>query len=156
MRSSATRKMPEIVLDTCVTSNLAQAGGLESIPKAIRAGWLKECRLKKGRERALFESLSVSLGLREASSLAVAKGRGLIFARDDQTTRAEAARPGISLTGTLGILLRAVRKGACDVRVADGYLGGMIDAGFFSPVRSLREMPYRRSLRAMSFADQGQ
>ena len=54
--------------------------------------------------------------------------------------RAEAARLGVALTGTVGILLRAVRKGACDVRAADGYLAGMIDAGFFSPVRSLREL----------------
>jgi len=113
---------------------------LESIPTAIRAGWLKEVRLKTGRERALFEGLSVSLGLGEASSLAVAKARGLVFASDDQAARAEAARLGVALTGTVGILLRAVRKGACDVRAADGYLAGMIDAGFSSPVRSLREM----------------
>ena len=113
---------------------------LESIPKAIRAGWLKEVRLKTGRERALFEGLSVSLGLGEASSLAVAKGRGLVFASDDRMARAEAARLGVALTGTLGILLRAVRKGACDGRAADAHLAGMIDAGFFSPVRSLREL----------------
>jgi predicted nucleic acid-binding protein len=112
---------------------------LESIPKAIRAGWLKEVRLKTGRERALFESLSVSLGLGEASSLAVAKGRGVVFASDDRMARAEAAGLGVPLTGTLGILLRAVREGACDARVADGYLAAMIDVGFFSPVRSLRE-----------------
>jgi predicted nucleic acid-binding protein len=52
--------------------------------------------------------------------------------------RAEAARLGVASTGTLGILLRAVREGACDVREADECLAGMIDAGFFSPVRSLR------------------
>jgi predicted nucleic acid-binding protein len=114
---------------------------LESIPKAIRAGWLKEIRLKTGRERVLFESLARSLGLGEASSLAVAKGRGLVFACDDRMARVEAAKLGVALTGTLGILLKAVRKGACDVREADGYLAGMIDAGFFSPVRSLREIP---------------
>ena len=169
MRSNATRKMPEIVFDTCVISNFALAGALgileglyrdraritdvvsmeilrgiqsgharlESIPKAIRAGWLKEAGLKTGRERALFESLSVSLGLGEASSLAVAKGRGFVFASDDRMARAEAARLGVPLTGTLGILLRAVREGACDARAADGYLAEMIEAGFFSPVRSV-------------------
>jgi len=114
---------------------------LESIPKAIRAGRLKECRLKTGRERALFESLSVSLGLGEASSLAVAKGRGFVFASDDRMARAEAARLGVALTGNLGILLKAVREGVCDGRAADAYLAKMIDASFFSPVRSLREMP---------------
>jgi len=112
---------------------------LESIPKARRAGWLEEVRLKTGRERALFESLSVSLGLGEASSLAVAKGRGFVFASDDQMARAEAEGLGVALTGTLGILLRAVRGGVCDVREADECLAAMIDAGFFSPGRSLRE-----------------
>jgi predicted nucleic acid-binding protein len=113
---------------------------LESIPKAIRAGWLKEVRLKIGRERALFESLSVSLGLGEASSLAAAKGRGLVFASDDRMARAEAAKLGVTLTGALGIMLKAVRGGACGAREADEYLVEMIDAGFFSPARSLREL----------------
>lgn len=113
---------------------------LEAIPKAVQAGWLKETGLKLGKERELFETLSVSLGLGEASSIAVAKSRGFVFASDDRMARAEAARLGVPLTGTLGILVKAVRAGVCDLEAADGYLGKMIESGFFSPVRSVREI----------------
>jgi predicted nucleic acid-binding protein len=114
--------------------------GLETIPKAVQAGWLKEIGLRTGKERELFETLSVSLGLGEASSIAIAKRRGLRFASDDRVARTEAARLGVPLTGTLGILIKAVRTGVCELRTADAYLGKMIETGFFSPVRSLREL----------------
>jgi predicted nucleic acid-binding protein len=113
---------------------------LEAIPKAIRAGWLRETGLKPGKEKRLFEAFSISRGLGEASGLAVAQSRHFIFASDDQMARAEAARMGVRLTGTLGILIRAIREGVCDVRAADGYLVKMIEVDFFSPVRSLREI----------------
>jgi predicted nucleic acid-binding protein len=119
-----------------------QAGHLrlEAVLAAERHGWLRPTGLKTSRERRLFGSLSRSLGLGEASSLAVAKGRGFVFASDDRMARAEGAALAIPLTGTLGILVKAVRAGACDLRAADGYLGKMIKAGFFSPTGSLREI----------------
>jgi len=110
---------------------------LEGIPKAVQAGWLKETGLSSAEERRIFETLSVSLGLGQASSISVAKRRGLRFASDDRVARAEAVRLGVPQTGTVGILVKAVRGGVCDLRTADAYLGKMIKAGFFSPVRSL-------------------
>jgi hypothetical protein len=109
---------------------------LEGIPKAVQAGWLKETGLSSAEERRIFETLSVSLGLGEASSIAAAKRRGLRFASDDRVARTEAVRLGVPLTGTVGILVKAVRGGVCDLRTADAYLGKMIESGFFSPVRS--------------------
>ncbi len=114
---------------------------LGAVTKAVRIGWLKETGLRSAEEKRLFETLSISLGLGEASSIAVAKRRGFHFASDDKVARAEAARLEVPLTGTLGVLLKAVRTGICDLRTAEGYLGKMIEAGFFSPVRSLREVP---------------
>jgi predicted nucleic acid-binding protein len=110
---------------------------LEEIPKAVRAGWLRESGFKTNKEKRLFESLSRSLGLGEASSIALAKSRGLVFASDDRVARAEAAALGVCLTGTLGILIKAVLTKVCDRRTADAYLSGMIEDGFYSPVRSL-------------------
>ena len=114
--------------------------GLAAIPGALKAGWLKETALSSAEEKALFESLSRSLGLGEASSLAVAKCRGYIFGSDDRVARAEAGLIGVRLTGTLGILTRAVRTGRCGLAAADAYLARMIENGFFSPVRSIREV----------------
>jgi len=113
---------------------------LEAVPKAVGAGWLKETGLGTAEEKRVFEPLSRSLGLGEASSIAVAKGRQYVFASDDRAARAGAAALGVALTGTLGILVKAVRAGVCDARAADGYLSKMIAAGFFSPIRSIREI----------------
>jgi len=116
---------------------------LGAIPEAVRSGWLRETGLRPGDEKRLFESLSRSLGLGEASSIAAAKRRGFVLASDDRVARAEAARLGIPLTGTVGILVRAVREGVCNPGKADEHLARMVEAGFFSPVRSIRELTRR-------------
>ncbi len=113
-------------------------GGLTAIPEAVKAGRLTEVSLASLKEKALFESLSISLGLGEASSLAVAACRGFRFASDDQAARREAGRLDVELTGTIGILAKAVRLRLCDVKAADGYLAKMVSHGFYAPVRSVR------------------
>ena len=50
---------------------------LVRVNEAIKEGWLKEIALKGEKEKALFETLSVSLGFGEASSIAIAKTRGM-------------------------------------------------------------------------------
>lgn len=119
-----------------------QAGhsALEAVPKAALTGWLRETGLRAAEERRLFGALSRSLGLGEASSIAVAKSRRYLFASDDRVARAEAAALKVPITGPLGILVRAVRTGVRDARTADECLSRMVEAGFFSPVRSIREL----------------
>lgn len=117
---------------------------LEAVPKAVRAGWMKETGLRTAEEKDLFRSLSRSLGLGEASSIAVAKSRRYLFASDDRVARTEAAALSVPLTGTLGILARAVRAGVRNARTADECLSRMVEAGFFSPVRSIREIAEKR------------
>ena len=51
--------------------------GLIAIRQALMDGWIKETTLKGKTEKRLFESLSISLGLGEASSMAVAETRNL-------------------------------------------------------------------------------
>ncbi|MCX6564144.1 MAG: DUF3368 domain-containing protein [Candidatus Aminicenantes bacterium] len=91
-------------------------------------------------EKALFENLSVSLGCGEASSIAAAKERNLIFASDDKVARREAARFGVKLTGTLGILKKAVKTKVISEKEADAILMKMTAAGFYSPIKSIKEM----------------
>lgn len=130
----------DFVAAEILRGNQAGHARLGAIPKAVQAGWLEEIGLRTGKERELFKTLSVSLGLGEASSIAIAKRRGFRFASDDRVARTEAARLGVPLTGTLGILVKAARGGICDLRTADAHLGKMIEAGFFSPVRSLAKL----------------
>lgn len=115
-------------------------GALEKFREALREGWIREVTLNSNKEKALFESLSVSLGSGEASSIAAAKVRGFIFACDDKAARREAALLQVALTGTLGILARAVKEKIISVQNADDVLNLMIKHGFYAPVSSMREI----------------
>jgi predicted nucleic acid-binding protein len=115
-------------------------GELTAIPEAVKAGRLTEVSLVSRKEKTLFESLSISLGLGEASSLAVAACRGFRFVSDDQAARREAERLGVRLTGTIGILAKAVRMRLCDIKTADRFLAKMIDHGFYAPVRKIDQL----------------
>jgi predicted nucleic acid-binding protein len=114
--------------------------GLTPIRTALREGFLKETALKSRAEKDLFERLSVSLGLGEASSIAAAKTRRWVFASDDVLARREAATLGIPLTGTIGILVKATHRKLLTIKGADAALSAMIEAGFYAPVDSIRSL----------------
>src|ERR1035437_7280355 len=107
---------------------------LEPLVQPLLEGWPRQDDLSTPTERQLYARLSVSLGDGESSCLALAAQRGYVFACDDRLARSEAVRLGIALTGTVGILLKAVRIGVTDVRRANLMLKRMIVAGFYAPV----------------------
>jgi len=111
------------------------------VRKAVREGRLGRIALSPVLEIGLFEDLSVSLGAGEASSIAAAKARGMVFACDDREARRQSGLLGVRLTGTIGILARAVRVRTIPREEADRILTRMIEKGFFSPIRSLKEIP---------------
>jgi predicted nucleic acid-binding protein len=64
-----------------------------------------------------------------------------LFACDDRLARSEAVRLGVPLTGTVGILIKAVRNGVLDFKKANAVLKKMIAAGFYAPIKRItREM----------------
>jgi predicted nucleic acid-binding protein len=113
---------------------------LVRVNEAIKEGWLKEIALKSEKEKALFETLSVSLGFGEASCIAVAKTRGYVFACDDRAARREADLLGVKLTGTIGLIIKAVKKKVLSSHEADVILNRMIANGFYSPIKSIRDI----------------
>lgn len=114
--------------------------GLTAVREAIKEGWLKEITLETEDEKTLFETLSVSMGLGEASSIALSKTRGFIFACDDRVARREAGFLGVKLTGTIGIIIKAVKKKVVGPKEADSILRRMIAHGFYSPINSIKEV----------------
>ena len=108
---------------------------------AVKSGWLTALGLGAAEESSLFERLSVSLGLGEASSIAVAKIRGWALACDDKAARREAGLIGVKLTGTMGILKRAVRQGLVSPGDGDRRLEAMRAHGYYASVKSLRDIP---------------
>lgn len=114
---------------------------LQIVRKAVREGSLGRIALSPVLEIGLFEDLSVSLGAGEASSIAAAKARGMVFACDDREARRQSDLLGVRLTGTIGILVKAVRGRILRREEADRIFARMIEKGFFSPIRSLKEIP---------------
>jgi predicted nucleic acid-binding protein len=72
---------------------------LAYIRDAVKEGWIREITLEGIEEKTLFEVLCVSLGFGEASAIAAAKSRSLVFACDDRAARREAALLGVKMTG---------------------------------------------------------
>lgn len=111
---------------------------MERIMGSVREGWLEEVNLSPGAEKELFEALSLSLGLGEASSISAAIARKWTFASDDRAARCAAQARAVKLTGTVGILITASRKGLLSEKRADEFLTAMIKRGFFAPIHSLK------------------
>lgn len=109
--------------------------GLEPLSHSIAADWPRQEDVATPAERQLYALLSISLGDGESSCLALAVHRGYVFACDDRLARNEAARLGVHLTGTVGILIKAVRIGAIGLKEANTILQKMVTAGFYAPVK---------------------
>ncbi len=110
---------------------------LENLVKLLEEGWPRQEDLLTPTERRLYASISISLGDGESSCLALAVQRGFVFACDDRLARSEAVRLSIPLTGTIGILIKAVRISIIDIKKANTILKRMIQAGFYSPVAKI-------------------
>lgn len=94
--------------------------------------------LKPSREEKAFEyTLPQLLGRGERTSLAVAFNRRAALATDDALARKVARNLGISITGTIGILQRAVQREILSVSQAQRALDEMIASGYYSPVSKL-------------------
>jgi len=113
---------------------------LIKIQDSIKEGRIGEISLITTEEKALFETLSISLGFGEASSIAIAKTRSFRFASDDRTARREARHLDIQVTGTLGILKKAVLSNHVEPEKGDIILAKMTAQGFYSPISSLAEI----------------
>ena len=88
-------------------------------------------------ERITFGQLVAHLGQGEAGTIAAAKHRQGVVVTDDLAARRTCADMDIPVTGTIGILLVAVRDRQLTMVAANELLHRMITAGFHSPVRRL-------------------
>jgi len=91
-------------------------------------------------ELAFAAGLSLRLGVGERTCMAVAFHRQGLLASDDLDARRVAEAYGISVTGTVGILVLCVRQHHLSQGRAEALLEDMIARGYRSPVTGLGDL----------------
>jgi predicted nucleic acid-binding protein len=104
-------------------------------------GWLRLIDLESEEERTFFERIPDWLKAGEATSLAISRHRGWDFYTDDRRARRFADELGITISGTLGVLVGLVEAGSLTIESANELLVEMVRiARYRSPVTDLRDL----------------
>lgn len=112
----------------------------EATAREISEGkWIRVAQITS-QELDEYAGLREFLGPGEASSILVARRRGLLFLTDDRRARKFCQAEDIDFSGTLGILQEAVRRDVLGLDAADAILHEMVKRGYYSPVRSLSDL----------------
>ena len=152
-----------LIADTTVISNFAYANRLDilkgigntcstvevmdELQVANRNGVLKigfselfiEILQMDEYEMDTFIRLSSKFGRGEASCLAIALHRKASILTDDLDARRFAQRGNISVSGSIGIFVKAVENGQISREHGNHLLHLMISNGFYSPVETLNQ-----------------
>lgn len=103
----------------------------------IPAGWVRIVQIQSAEGHRLRVELEDFLGIGEASCLVLARLQRLILVTDDLAARRFAKDWSVTVTGTLGILIRLVRDGHLMLADANALLSDMIARRYRSPVDRL-------------------
>lgn len=106
----------QVLVPAAVRAEVLRGGtrhlGAGSLRKALSAPWLSTRGVA---DQAAVRELQASLGAGEAEGLVLAtEAAADLFLVDDRRARAEAARRGLVITGTIGLLRRARDTGLID------------------------------------------
>jgi predicted nucleic acid-binding protein len=91
-------------------------------------------------EVTLADTLPRYLGLGERSAIALAIQQDAVLATDDVVARRVAQQQAIPVTGTLGLLVFAVRQRLLNLDEGNRLLAEMIAHGYHSPLFRLDEL----------------
>ncbi|MGH8000725.1 MAG: nuclease [Brasilonema sp.] len=121
------------------SASLKNRTKLEEINQALDDGWLQtppdEVNPNDDAvELRLTLEYSQRFGAGESEAMAIARNRNWVFASDDGAARNFAKERGIRLTGTLGILVKAVKSKILCLSLADVIHAQMVDEGYRSPL----------------------
>jgi len=122
-----------------ISAGMVEYPKLKQIDRLIDIETIKLVSISR-QEHELFRQLSSHLGKGEASCIAYAKDRNVIVVTDDRSARKQCSQMNIPVTGTIGILKASVLDEHLDLDQADKVLSKMIDAGFYSPLRSMADI----------------
>ncbi len=116
-------------------SRLEHSGGRRAIEQACAEGWIRIHRLENS---ALSDVLSSSLDAGESEAIALAaESQADLLIMDETAGRAMARNLGITITGTLGLLLKEKNKGGI-VSLGEEMNRLVNEAGFFLSARIMQ------------------
>ncbi len=127
------------VVEELLAGMQAGHGALEEVVRQVRTSVIRTVAVPLD-DLVVYQDLRRTLGAGEASSIVVARPHGGIVATDDMAARHACARLALKVTGTIGILLAAVRDGGIPLPEAERALADMVEHGFYSPVRRLADV----------------
>jgi predicted nucleic acid-binding protein len=158
--------MPVVLADTTVLNNFAQVrrpdllreafadlsapmevreelavGELKGVVPVCDWSWLDVIEPTDA-ERSHASKLKSDAGAGEAACIAILVARGGLLLTDDGPARHLAIALGIELSGTIGALVKLLRRKVLSLEEADALLHEMIARGYRSPIQSLREIAY--------------
>ncbi len=99
--------------------------------------WVRLLKIETPQEEFLFRLFADSFGKGETSCLSIAISRDLKVLTDDKDARKLAQRRGVPVSGTIGVLVDAVREGLLSIEEANTLLLDMVEKGYFSPLETL-------------------
>jgi len=102
--------------------------------------WVRVLKIESSQEEFLFRLFAESLGKGESSCLSIALSRNVKVLSDDMDARKLAQRRGVPISGTIGVLVEAVREGLLSIVEGNIALSDMIEKGYFSPFETLDEL----------------
>ncbi len=129
---------PDLAVPDPVREELAVGERLGLVPSCDWS-WLQAIELTDT-EQVRAAELRNYLQAGEAACIAVAAARGGLLLTDDGAARRMAGSLEVSVSGTIGVLLRLWRRGILAIEEGDRLLSEMMDRGYRSPVQSLHEI----------------
>lgn len=137
-----------LLMEFCGGKGRATEQVLTEFEKGVQQGilptttlnWLKRVKLRGLRERVLFLQMRTRPGAGEASCLAIAIVRGYDFLTDDMKARRVAQTEGVTVSGSVGVLLELIRTHMLTLEEGNNILKTFIQHGYFSPVERLDEL----------------
>lgn len=126
--------------DTCTTEevmNELQAAKIEGVLQISSSNLFIEILKMDEGEMDTFIRLNSKFGRGEASCLAIALHRNAGILTDDMDARRFAQQGCISVSGSVGILIKAIDRGQLSKEQGNHLLHLMIAKGYYSPVETL-------------------
>ncbi len=96
--------------------------------------------IESSQEEFLFRLFIETFGNGESSCLSIAISRNFKVLTDDLDARKLAQRRGVPISGTIGVLVEAVREEVLSINEGNAMLSEMVEKGYFSPFEKLDDL----------------